>query len=75
MKNLRIFLPIVNGSEFEINFANGRELINELISDDFAAPPNALCIEVISQEGKTITITIPYDDRDEAFVRIEDIPS
>lgn len=73
MKNLRIFLPLENGGSFPVKFefSNGRELIDNFWPD-VRPKPRSLCIEVLKEDGKAITITIPYDNRDKVSVRIED---
>jgi hypothetical protein len=43
-----------------------------MISNDFGAPPIALCIGGYRHERGTIKITILYDDRDEVFVHGEE---
>ena len=70
MKNLDIFLPLVNGEQLPLNYPNGRELIHEMVSDDFAAPPLSLCLEATTDDGKIVRITIPYNDSDKASVII-----
>lgn len=75
MKNLSIYLTLVDGGQLPLNFSNGRELIHGMVSNDFGPPPRSLCFEVFDKDKKkAITITIPYDDRDEVFVRIIDMP-
>ncbi len=71
MKNLDIFLPLVNGEQLPLYYRNGRELIHEMVSDDFSAPPHSLCFEAKTDDGKTVKITIPYSDSDKAYVTIE----
>ncbi len=75
MKNLSIYLTLVDGGQLPLNFSSGRELIHEMVSDDFAAPPRSLCFEIFDKDKKkAITITVPYDDRDEVFMGIIDMP-
>ena len=40
---------------------SGKELIHQLISDDWAAPPCAVYISGISERGEKIDIQIPYE--------------
>lgn len=73
MKNLTIKLPLVDGSELPLDYENGKELIEAVCGDDFAAPPRSLVIEVQIEDKKIITINIPYDEKaNEAFVSIQD---
>ena len=71
MENLRIYLPLVNGSQHALEFATGKELIHELISDDFGPPPRSLEIEARTKDGEKVTISIPYDDSNKVFVSVE----
>jgi len=71
MKNLKMSLPLVNGGLLPLDFDTGKQLIQELISDDFAAPPRSLVIECTTVDKKTVTISIPYSDKDEVRVSID----
>ena len=69
VKNLRIFAPLTNGEQLEFSgAATGRELIRGLIRDRFSAEPQAVVIEAVDKEGRTVRIVIPYDDSDTARV-------
>jgi len=70
MKNLRISLPLVDGSVFPMEFDSGRELIQELVGDDWAAPPSCLRIEAMGDDGTTVVISVPYADSTHARVTI-----
>ncbi len=72
MKNLKIEFPLVNGSLYSLEYDSGKELIHNLVTDDWSPPPRSMVIEAQSEDGKIITITIPYDDSDEVFVKIEE---
>lgn len=72
MQNLNIYLPLVNGGELPLDFLNGRDLIHEMVTDDFGAPPLFLCIDAKTDDGKTVSISIPYNDSDKAVVKIID---
>lgn len=72
MKNLKIYLPLVDGSVLPIEHTSGKELIQGLVSDDVRPPPRSMVIEATAEDGRRIAITIPYDNRDAAHVRIED---
>ncbi|HEY7170622.1 MAG TPA: hypothetical protein VH417_07240 [Vicinamibacterales bacterium] len=69
MKNLRIFAPLTNGEQLEFSGAStGLELIRGLIRDELTATPQALVIEAVDKDGRTVRIVIPYDDSDTARV-------
>ena len=71
MKNLRIFAPLTNGEQLEFSgAATGRALISGLIRDGWTAQPQALVIEAVDKEGRTVRIVIPYDDSDTARVLV-----
>ncbi len=74
MNNLKLYLPLVNGSMAEFDFNSGKELIQELTTDDWSCPPKSMIIEAISESGIKVTVSIPYDNESNAFVRIEDKP-
>ncbi len=71
MNNLKVYLPLVNGSLMDCEFFSGRDFIHKTISDDFGPPPTSLCIEVKSAGGKTVIISIPYDLNSDANVTID----
>lgn len=62
MKNLRISLPLVDGSLLPMDFDSGKELIETLISDDWGAPPKRLRIEAETEDGTSVTISVLYDE-------------
>jgi hypothetical protein len=69
VKNLRIFAPLTNGEQLEFSGAStGLELIRGLIRDELTATPQALVIEAVDKDGRTVRIVIPYDDSDTARV-------
>jgi hypothetical protein len=69
VKNLRIFAPLSNGEQLEFSGAKtGRELIRGLIRDEWSATPQAVVIEAVDKDGRTVRIVIPYDDSDTARV-------
>jgi len=72
MRNLKVSCPLVDGSLMPFEFANGRDLIHEFLTDDWGAPPRCLRIEAETQDGRTVIISIPYSDSDEASVKIEE---
>lgn len=69
---IRVYMPLVDGGQqLHDEYSSGKALIEDLISDDFEADPNCLCIEAKDRNGKTVTLTIPYGDRDTVSVKIE----
>jgi hypothetical protein len=72
MKNLKVYLPLVDGGVLPLDYSSGRELIHGMVSDDFGAPPHSLCFEAITEDGRSITISVPYSDSDVVFIRIDD---
>ncbi|MDO9578629.1 MAG: hypothetical protein Q7J16_12160 [Candidatus Cloacimonadales bacterium] len=66
-----MYLPLVSGGLLPLDFDSDKQLINELISDDFGAPPKCLVIECTTKDNKTVTISIPYSDNNEVVVNIE----
>jgi hypothetical protein len=72
MRNLNLSLPLADGGRHPLDFESGRELIQELLGDDWGAPPRCLQIEAKAQDGRTVIISIPYSDSDEVSVKIEE---
>jgi hypothetical protein len=73
MSNIDVFLPAVDGSEYR-PVAKGdscKEAVHVLFTDDFAAPPHRLVIKVITDSGKVVEVSIPYDHTGKATVRID----
>lgn len=62
MKNLKFGVHKVNGDYHPFEFTSGRELIVELLTDDWGAPPRGLVIEAMTKEGQSVRISIPYDE-------------
>ena len=73
MSNIEVTLPAVDGSLYcPHEFGESCKLaIQTLISDDFAAPPRNMIIEVKTKSGKSVKVFIPYDHEDHATVRID----
>lgn len=73
MDNFRLSMSKVDGSQTDFNDCEtGRELIAELLGDDFGAPPKHLCIEADIADGKTVRIYVPYSESRKVTVKIED---
>jgi hypothetical protein len=71
VKNLRIFAPLTNGEQLEFSgAATGQELIRGLIHDEWHAAPQALVIEAVDKEGRTVRIVIPNDESDTVRVLV-----
>ena len=72
MKNLRVYMPLVNDEQLSLEFDSGRQLINARFSDQSGAAPRSLVFEARTADGKTVRLIIPYSDGDPARVLIED---
>jgi hypothetical protein len=72
MKNLRIRLPLVDGSQLPLDFETAREIVHRLAGDDFGAPPHSLVIEAVTDDGRVVSIGFPYDNSQEAWVEIKE---
>jgi hypothetical protein len=71
MKNLQVSLPLVDGGLLPVSVDSGREFIHRLAGDDFGPPPVRLILKARTDEGRTVTISIPYDDDGAAYAAIE----
>jgi hypothetical protein len=71
MKNLRIYMPLVNGEQLTVEFPSGREVIHALMTPDAAAPPRSLVLEAQTADRRTVRLVIPYSEHDPARVLIE----
>jgi hypothetical protein len=71
MKNLRIFMPLANGEQLTLEFANGREAIDGLVRTTPGASPRSLVFEAQTADRRTVRLIIPYSDGDPARVLIE----
>jgi len=73
MNNFELSLPLVDGSMSDIYYGetSGIDVIHELITDDFGAPPRSMLIQIKTDSGKTVKISIPYDDSSNATVHID----
>ena len=58
-------LTLTNGEQLEFSgAATGRDLIRGLIGEQWNAEPQAVVIEAVDKEGRTVRLVIPYDDSD-----------
>jgi hypothetical protein len=72
MKNLRVYMPLVNNEQLTLEFASGRELIDQVFRANASAAPRSLVFEGRTTDGRTIRLVIPYSDTDPARVMVED---
>lgn len=72
MRNLEISLPLVDGGLFPLEYSSGKELIHEMVSDDWGAPPRCMVIRSKTADGQTVEISIPYDETGAASAIIRD---
>ena len=73
MANVEIDLPAVDGGLYDyLSYEDScKELIHNLWSDDYAAPPVHMRIKIKTSSGKLVQVVIPYDASDEAAVSID----
>ncbi len=62
----------MNGSQCALNYSTGKELIQKMVTDDSGPPPRCMVIEATTEDGKKVTISVPYDDRNRVTVSVED---
>jgi hypothetical protein len=72
VKNLRVYMPLVNNEQLTLEFANGRELIDQVFRATAGAAPRSLVFEGRTTDGRTIRLVIPYSDSDPARVLVEE---
>ncbi|WP_341959730.1 hypothetical protein [Pseudomonas sp. RC10] len=72
MANVEVYLPAVDGSAYwPISKDDScKEAVHVLFTDDLAAPPHRLVIEVTTESGKKVEVSIPYSHTGNASVRI-----
>ena len=75
MSNLKIYLPAVDGSAYFLQEEDDscKDAIHMLFTDDFAAPPTRMVIEVATESGKNVKVNIPYDANGQVSVQIDDV--
>lgn len=75
MSNLKVYLPTVDGSNYSLQDEGDscKDAIHTLFTDDFAAPPRSMIIQVKTASGKIVKVVIPYDDYEQASVKIDDV--
>ncbi|HVM31766.1 MAG TPA: hypothetical protein VMU88_01405 [bacterium] len=73
MKNLKIYMPLVDGSRLDLEYTTGKEMIGAMISDDIGPPPRGLVFEGITEDRKKVLLSVPFSDSGDAFVAVEEI--
>ena len=76
MSNIEVYVPAADGSEYSLHEKGEscKNVIHTLFSDDFAAPPTRMVIEITTEIGKVVRINIPYDNVSKASVQIDGEP-
>ena len=72
MKNLRVYMPLVNDEQHTLECDSGRQLIDRLVGSGFAATPRSLVFEAQTSDKRTVRLVIPYSDSEPAKVTIEE---
>lgn len=75
MSSLKVYLPAVDGSAYILQDEQDscKEAIHTLFTDDFAAPPRSMVIQVTTASGKVVKVLIPYEESEQATVKIDDV--
>ena len=73
MSNIEVSLPCVDGSMlFPHEYGESCKLaVHTLYSDDYAAAPRSLNIEVKTESGKIVKVVIPYSHEEHTTVIID----
>jgi len=73
MSNIQVYLPAKDGSAYwPVSTGDScKEAVHVLFTDDFAAPPHRLVIEITTESGKKVEVSVPYADDAQASVRID----
>ncbi len=73
MSNIEVTLPAVDGSLYcPHEFGESCKFaVHTLFTDDFAAPPRQMVIEVKTDSGKSVKVFIPYDHDAHASVFVD----
>ncbi|HFD6162957.1 hypothetical protein [Salmonella enterica] len=48
-----------------------KDIVEYFIGDDHGAPASLLTIQIETESGKRVTVTVPYDDNGSASVNID----
>ena len=68
----RAVMHFVDGSVQDFEYTDGQDLIHSWISDDWGAPPTALVLRARTEDGRLVSINIPYDPRGSVMAAIHD---
>ena len=71
MENVRFGVCMVDGSYHPLGPTSGADII-DAISDDWGKPVTAYVIDAETDDGRLVTISIPYNKSRRAFIRISD---
>jgi hypothetical protein len=73
VKNFRVFAPLVTGEQMELHDCDtGQQVIAQLFSHDWGAPPRSIVIEAIAKDGRVVRVIVPNDGLDAMTVASED---
>lgn len=74
MSNIEVYVPAADGSAYWIHEKGEscKNAIHTLFTDDFAAPPTQMVVEITTDSGKVVRVSIPYSHTGKAIVRIDD---
>jgi hypothetical protein len=73
VKNFRVFAPLVTGDQMELHDCDtGQQVIAQLFSHEWGAPPRSIVLEAIAKDGRIVRIIVPNDGSDAVKVAIED---
>lgn len=75
MSNVEIYLPAVDGGAYYLHEKGEScvDAIHTLFTDDYAAPPRQMLINIQTESGKMVKISIPYDHEGKASVQIDGV--
>jgi hypothetical protein len=73
MSNIEVYVSAADGSAYWIHEKGEscKNAIHTLFTDDFAAPPTQMVVEITTDSGKVVRVSIPYSHTDKAVVRID----
>jgi hypothetical protein len=71
MKNFILTFHTVDGGGFIFDDETGKEIIMKLMGDDIRPPITSMSIITQTDDGKNISINVPNDDSEKAYINIE----